>query len=129
MLKHILTVTLLIIIIGCATTAKYEEVLASWLGSDIQELVDSWGYPENSFDAPNGNKVYVYKERRSIYLPGETTVTNQVVGDSVYSTANTSAGISINRHCSTYFEINTSGEIVKWSYKGNECVSYKGVEE
>lgn len=124
MLKTILVMTLLLSIIGCATTEKYEEVLDSWVGSDIQELINSWGYPENSYKAPNGNKVYVYKNDGSVHIPGQTTVTNQVVGDNVYSTTNTSAGVTVDYNCSTYFETDTYGKIVTWSWKGNNCVAY-----
>jgi len=56
MFKKIFLLTLSILIsAGCATTSKYEAVLDSWLGHDINDLVNSWGYPVDSFKAPNGN--------------------------------------------------------------------------
>jgi|WetSurMetagenome_2_1015567.scaffolds.fasta_scaffold1551186_1 hypothetical protein len=107
------------VIVGCATTAKYEKVLNSWTGADINQLVSKWGYPDNSFQAPNGNRVYVYSRSGSYTMPTNTNI--NYYGNYAYAT--TTGGQTINLRCTTYFEVDGTGKIIKWSYKGNNCKS------
>jgi len=63
---------------GCATTANYEEILDTWVGSHVDDLVVSWGPPQGTFDLSDGGKVnYVgvaqrgrVQERLEEHLPG-----------------------------------------------------------
>lgn len=49
---------ILIIFSGCATTAKYEAILNTWVGADVNNLIGSWGAPSEEYSMPNGNKMY-----------------------------------------------------------------------
>jgi len=125
MKKSLYTVFLLttLLLVGCATTAKYEASLNSWMGHDVNELVNSWGYPVNSFKAPNGNTVYVYDSSGSYTMPINTNTTHNIIGNSIYSHSTTTGGQTLNFWCRTFFEINESNEIVLWRWEGNNCVS------
>ncbi len=112
---------------GCATTAKYEAALNSWVGSDANALTNSWGYPSGSFEAPNGNKVYVYQNGGSVTLP-TTYQTNANVtsyGNTAYGSATTNVygGQTLNFWCKTFFEVGPDNRIVRWSWQGNNCKS------
>ena len=104
---------------ACATSAKYSAIVDSWTGSHIDKLVASWGYPTNSFEAPNGNKVYVYSTSRSVTLP--TTAQTTYYGN----TANTyiNGGQTIGLTCETFFEVDKDQKIVTWRWRGNDCKS------
>tara|TARA_R110000850_G_scaffold23997_4_gene70499 strand:- start:302 stop:460 length:159 start_codon:yes stop_codon:yes gene_type:complete len=39
---------------ACATTVNFEKDLNSWTGHNVNEFIDSWGYPVNPFKAPVG---------------------------------------------------------------------------
>jgi hypothetical protein len=93
---------------GCATTAKYEANLNSWVGNDANNLFNSWGYPAYSFDAPNGNKVYVYESKRNYTMP---TYPN--------------SSHSVYYWCKTFFEVDSSNRIVRWRWEGNYCKASK----
>jgi hypothetical protein len=126
MRKILLGTTLLVTAIflsvsGCATTEKYEAKLNSWVGDSINELMASWGYPDGSFEAPNGNKVYVYSHRSSFTTPIQTTVHTNLYGP---PTASTTGGQTLNLWCKTYFEVDNAKNIIKWSWEGNNCTSY-----
>ena len=108
-MKFLLNIFIVFILSACATTAKYEELLNTWLGQNINTLIDSWGYPENSFEGPNGNKVYVYSDSESYTSPTQT-----------YGTT-TTGGYIYSLSCQTFFEVNSSNVIVKWRKKGNNC--------
>jgi hypothetical protein len=82
---QLLYVLLLLFLSSCATgprpnTVNYEKILNLWVGEQIEQLTTAWGYPEKHFIAPNGRKVYVYKQSRivsrpSYYIPGTSDVT------------------------------------------------------
>ncbi|KOO13326.1 hypothetical protein AKJ18_19140 [Vibrio xuii] len=116
---------ILCVLQGCATTEKYNAILDTWMGHNINELVQSWGYPDSTFEAPNGNKVYVYGYQASTYVPqtNYTTTTYNVIGNNLYSnsTTNSYGGYSVNHNCTTYFETDVDGTIVNWQWKGNAC--------
>lgn len=116
-----------LLLCGCATAAKYEAVLNSWTNAEINRLTDSWGYPSGSFIAPNGNRVYVYQRGNSVTMP-TTYQTNTNVygyGNTAYgrSTTNVYGGETLTFWCRTFFEVDSSNIIIKWSYQGNNCVS------
>ena len=124
----IIPIVAIFLITGCATSAKYNKILDTWLGHDVNELVNStWGYPDSSFVAPNGNKVYVYGYQSSTYIPQtlNTTSNYNVIGNTVYgnSTTNSFGGFTVNNQCTTYFEVDSMNKIVNWKWKGNSCKS------
>lgn len=120
-LKVLVALALACSLSGCATTEKYENVLSSWVGSDVNQLVNSWGYPQNSFQAPNGNTVYVYGTSGSYTMPQQTTSTYNAVGNTVYGNSTTTGGQTLSFWCKTYFEVDDSDRIVTWRWEGNNC--------
>jgi len=118
--------TSLIFVIGfssCATTGKYKIVLDSWVGSNVNQLIDSWGYPSNSFKAPNGNTVYMYTSSGSYTMPTQTISTYNVYGNTIYGNSTTSGGQTLNFWCKTFFEVNQDNIITTWRWQGNNCKS------
>jgi hypothetical protein len=122
-LRNIVFIILVVLISACATTAKYEAILNTWVGHDVNELVNSWGYPQNSFKAPNGNTVYVYGSSGSYTMPTQTNTTHNVIGNTVYSNSTTTGGQTLNFWCRTYFEVDDSNKIVTWRWEGNRCTA------
>ncbi|MDO8888641.1 MAG: hypothetical protein Q7V16_08660 [Hydrogenophaga sp.] len=106
---------------ACATTAGYEKVLNSWMGSQELELVRSWGPPAQAYEA-GGRKFIMYSSQRNVYIPGVApTLRTNVIGSTAYtSVVGGSPASNINMACSTTFELENS-RVVSWSYKGNDC--------
>lgn len=127
-MKYFLIIFFLLIL-GCATTEKYSKICDSWIGHDINALIRKWGYPKESFALPNGNKVYVFYDSRSVYIPQHKTPTRStynVYGNTIYGTTTggqTYGGYTIGLNCQTFFETNPSGKIVHWRWKGNDCTA------
>lgn len=113
MKRLMLIIIAIMILTGCATTEKYEAILNSWVGSDINDLMRSWGYPVGSFQAPNGNTVYVYSSSNSVTTPIRTYSFNNVL--------TTTGGQTLDLWCRTFFEIDSSKKIVLWRWEGNNC--------
>jgi len=127
---------------GCKTmslpTGKgYTDLCQTYVGSSSARLTDSWGPPGRIFNAPKGEKVFVYVETKDEYTlnplahsalieyppnidgrksaPGE--VTQGVVGQSV----------SAMDYCITYFEVDKKDKVKKAYWKGN-CRSLEKTE-
>lgn len=124
-MKRLLLAAAFLALQGCASTDKYNEMLDTWIGADINKLVDVWGYPQNTIEAPNGNKVYVYNQSSSYQLPEvKTTTSNHAISGNNISGTSTSystGGVAVNQQCTTYFEVDDNNKILKWTWKGNNC--------
>jgi len=110
MKKTLFGILLAAALAGCATTANYEKILASWVGSNVDMLIASWGPPQSSADLSNGGKVLKY-------FSSNTTVTTQNYFGVWVSTPQTYS-------CQTLFTIDASGVITKWKWAGNSCKAY-----
>lgn len=103
-MKPLKVLLLILLITGCATTAKMEAKLESWVGKSADALIDSWGYPVSTIEAPNGNTVYKYSES-FMYIPP-----NSMVG--------------YNMACDISFELSPRNEVIKWAMRGDGCTSW-----
>ena len=102
---------LLIVIIlnGCATTAKYEQKLQYWLGKTEEELVSVWGVPTSNYTSES-QKLLMYRQDF-----GATTTAQPVYGTYYMNTT--------QNWCETTFVIRLQ-KISSFQLKGNSCVSY-----
>jgi len=66
--KKLFSCAVFILLAGCATSAKYEAVLGSWVGSSELDIVRSWGPPAQAYEA-GGRKFLVYSSSRNVVLP------------------------------------------------------------
>ncbi len=122
----------LLVLSGCtvATEAKYRARLDPWMGERIDVLVEEWGYPSYSFNAPSGRPVYAYVYQTSymtpIYTTGSSRTVRSVFGGFETSTqSQTFGGQTVTYSCRTYFEVaGAKRQIVKISFEGDSCKSY-----
>ena len=85
---------------GCATSANYEKVVDSWVGSSEDELIRKWGVPTSSYSTSD-NKYITYRRTRIVdYGSGP-----------------------FQKSCETTFTLQNE-RIVSWSFKGNDCIAF-----
>lgn len=120
-MRYLLLLSYFTLLLGCASTDGYKKVLDSWIGVSEDRLFDSWGYPASSFEAPNGNTVYIYSSSGQFTMPTQTNSTYSAYGNSVYGQSTTTGGQTVNLSCITYFEVDNVGFVVDWRFKGNNC--------
>lgn len=120
---------------GCATTARYEALLNTWVGDNEDSLVSSWGPPQNIYQMRNGKKLIEYSQGRNVQMGGysyttpQTTYQQGVVGNTMYSgtstqyVTQTTPVYNINLWCKTCFTISSNGIIESWRWEGNNCKS------
>lgn len=134
-------VVLSVFLAACATTANYEKVLSSWVGSNVDNLIMKWGPPANSYPLSNGSRVLEYSNQRNIQMGGYTTTVPQTTYSSgtanVYGSGGSAYGNysgtsttyvqkttpiqNIAMQCITRFTINAQGMITNWAWQGNDC--------
>ncbi len=106
---------------GCATEAKYGELLDTWMGASESQLISQWGAPASVYES-GGAKYLTYRNASSGYVPGTpASYQSTVVGNTVYTNRiGGSPGFMVSRWCDTTFTVRDS-LVVHWSWQGNGC--------
>jgi hypothetical protein len=125
-------VIFLINITGC--TAMIDKKMASWVGRNVNDLIASWGPPQQTMSDGQGGQVLIYSQAKTWTTPGQATT-------NTYGNANTYGNIYGNTYqgntygsatsTTTYTPPQTSGynaqrmfwadkdgRIYRWSWKG-----------
>lgn len=120
---------------GCATTAKYETKLNTWIGASEDSLVAAWGVPDKEYRLSDGKKAVEFKRKNTVETGGytytlpQTTYQSGTIGDQAYSGASTTNVIQtepIRKYrlsCRTSFIIDSNGKVQSWHHEGNDCVA------
>jgi hypothetical protein len=108
---------------ACATGAKFEEGLNSWIGRTDDELVRVWGAPNSTYES-KGSKYLTYSRSSSTYFPGvPPSFQIYKIGNAVYANpVGGSPGEIIASQCRVTFELK-SGVVASWNHAGNACVA------
>lgn len=96
MKKYILLLFLLLS--GCATSEGYNRMLNTWLDSDKQNLIETWGVPTSTYKLNDHIEYFSYLRTSVSSLDG-----------TVY-----------NLKCETTFTIKDN-KVASWKYNGNNC--------
>ncbi len=122
-------------VLGCATTAKYEARLNTWIGSSEDSLIASWGVPNKSYNMQNGKKAIEYLRKSTVqtggyrYTAPQTTYHSGKIGDKPYSGRSTAYVTEVEPvkkyryFCKTSFILDNNGKVESWHHEGNDCVS------
>lgn len=97
-MKYIPSIAMALLLVGCATSGKYDSKVKTWVGKNVTELLDSWGAPDATTEVNGGGRMYTFK-RQSLFL-----------NNPVY--------------CETSFRTDESGEIQSYHWQGNGCKSH-----
>jgi hypothetical protein len=107
---------------GCMTTTKMNQIMSSWEGHHVSDLIASWGPPAQVIDDGKGGKIYCYQYSSAIYMPGTTTTHGNAYTYGNQMTFNastyTSPGYTIPVNKNRMFWTNENGIIYRWSWKG-----------
>jgi hypothetical protein len=134
-MKRVYMLLLCIGLCGCATTAKYESKLNTWIGASEDSLVASWGVPNKTYNMSSGKRALEYARKETFQTGGytytrpQTSYESGIIGDKPYSGKSTTlvtetAPVQNHRlSCKTSFIINTNGKVESWHHEGNDCVS------
>ena len=120
----IATVLLIVITLtGCA--ARMNKVMASWQGQNFNNLMASWGPPNQVFDDGAGGRVMVWTSTRSYTTPGssttQTTGSATATGNTVWGTAAShttyNPGQTYQWRVYRMFWVTKDGTIYRWAWR------------
>jgi hypothetical protein len=100
------------LITACATSSKYSEIVKSWEGNNINNLISSWGPPSDVYTMPNGNKMYTW-----LYTSNTLVTTNYNQWLNRLETR------QVQYWCKTTFTADRNDIIINWVWEGNNCRS------
>jgi hypothetical protein len=96
-------------------------IIASWRGSPISDVVQSWGLPDQEMSI-SGKKYYVWNYTKSGFIPQTSTTTGVVTNSGVFTgQTTTSGGFAISGHCERILEVDVRDIVVGGSWRGNNC--------
>jgi hypothetical protein len=110
------------ILLGCVSAEKYNNMIQQWVGTDEDALVAAWGAPKSTYQTDQA-KYLTYENVRQNYIP-PTPSTVQVIrqGDAVFTRPIPgSPGYAYTSECRTTFTIQNK-RVVNVSASGNSCV-------
>lgn len=121
--KRLLLALVALSLAACATQARYEAQIQQFVGKPISAVMDAWNYPSGSFEAPNGNQVYVWDDQRTYNYPPTviSSYYSRGYGRGFSGSGFGVAGSSVNLRCQTYFEVNKQKIILNWRIQGDDC--------
>ncbi|WP_119343624.1 hypothetical protein [Facilibium subflavum] len=126
-----LTLTGILLLAGCATTAKYRANLDKWRGQSIETFVKVWGYPDKTLELQNDQTAYVYSDREIVSTPitqmpsNLTTVQNGDKTTVITTPGTIVGGQTYSLSCVTWIVFNNkTKKIIDTTFRGNNCVSY-----
>ena len=124
--------------LGFPTGKGYTELCQNYVENDASKLIDSWGQPGRTFDAPDHKKVFVYVETRDEYTlnplahsalieyPPRIDPRKGRTGETVGNV--TGQSVSSMDYCITYFEVGKDNKVIRAYWKG-DCKSLEKKEK
>jgi hypothetical protein len=138
--KKLLVVSLLLLS-GCASEANFRNMLTTWQGQHVDNLVSAWGPPASSYPLSSGGRVLEYKFWQSGSIPITVPTTQETyhtgnmqtqgwgIGSnysSNYSGTSTTYGnqttyYNYYNYCNILITTNDLGYMEQFRYQGNDC--------
>ncbi len=120
-IKSTIVLIVLFIINGCASHSNFINKYNSWVGKDISVFISQVGYPDKTYKLPNKNTVYVYEQSRIQSYPTMSIGYGGFYGP--YYGGMSYGSDMVQKTCKLFLEVNRKSKIIKWSSRGNNCIS------
>lgn len=108
---------------GCA--GRLNKAMNSWMGSNVGDLIASWGPPQQVFDDGQGGQVLLWNVQRNLGSTPATAQTTTTLQMNRYGTRGTARSSTVYTPSQTYgytayrmFWADKNGRIYRWSWKG-----------
>lgn len=108
---------------GCAVVNSQ---MKSWEGCNVNDLIASWGPPQQTMSDGQGGQILIYSQVKQWTTPGYvTTTSNANVYGGPYNAYGTGTSQTVynppqtSGYCAQrMFWVNSNGTIYKWAWKG-----------
>lgn len=107
---------------NCSSTKTMQGIMSSWVGSNIDQVIDRWGFPDEE-KVVNGRKIFVWNYRKQATLPYSSTTTGNINTQTGAFQSNTygGGGQTIYGRCTRILEVDDKKVVKSWQWKGNNC--------
>ena len=134
MQKILFAIILLILIMGCASSEKYNTKLTKLLGKNPDTLIMEFGQPSGKKILSNGDEILSFTSVNNNYIPSDFFLYQPYSlqdGVNVYTPFDqdydfTPFAENFNQlpelTCQTSFWIKNN-KVIAWKWKGNNCIS------
>src|SRR5688572_26536326 len=100
-----------------ATSDRYKKVVESWIGADINNLIEVWGPPSSTYDMPNKQRMFTWSNIK--IGPSVTTGSSFAQASNPFGTAMgfglaNAVTVTPMWDCTTTFTTSPEGKILKW---------------
>ena len=119
-IKVPLLLVMLVWLGGCSTRQTMNDIMASWAGADIEEVVAQWGEPHEVRES-QANKTYVWDYTTAKTTPKIRIRTTSISGSTGSSGSSTTGGSTAYVNCRRLLEVNPQGQVVDGQWSGNGC--------
>ncbi len=120
--KVTIAASMMLLLSGCASHSNFINKYNSWVGKDINTFISQVGYPDRTYKLPSSkNSVYVYEQSSIQSAPSMTIGYGGFYGP-YYGGMSYGSDIT-QKTCKLFLEVNKQHKIVRWSSRGNNCVS------
>ena len=117
-LRLFLLAVAIVFFTGCQTDQQRNAVMASWMGHNVNDLIASWGAPDNVMADGKGGQILIYDKSGQLVLPGETTTTINAYGSTAVANSYTTPGTVIKLRRQRMFWVDSNGTIYRWAWRG-----------
>ena len=119
-----LVITVIFAFSGCAS--RINQVMKSWEGQHRNDLIASWGPPQQIMSDGQGGEIFVYTQVKQWTTPGQattdTTASANIYGNQIYGSGTSRTTYNPPKtygyQAQRVFWIDKDGYIYRWSWKG-----------
>ena len=115
--RSICWIMIICTIVGCGPSTV--EVMNSWKGSHVSELIQSWGPPQSVTSDGKDGRIYIWSKHFNIALGGQTR--SRLIPDGFggyYINSQSTPQFMTQREWSRMFWVNRNGVIYYWRAHG-----------
>lgn len=116
--QRFLLAVAVIFLAGCMTDQQRNDIMASWMGHDMNDLIAAWGAPNSVMSDGKGGQILIYDKSSNLVLPGSTTTTINTYGTTAVANSYTSPDTVIPIHRQRMFWVDSTGRIYRWAWRG-----------
>ena len=125
-MTRLLAVFAALLLLACASEAKYQEKVDAWIGAKEADLVASeWGPPQNVYELQGGTRILTYSKTRPSGAVYPTIGIGGTFGGGGGGFLSTGVGGRTGgdeRYCETNFTVE-DGVITDVTFQGNDCAA------
>ena len=112
-MRRIIGISTAILLAACTTTQQANTALSTkFAGKSADSFFMQYGPPASSYTMNDGRRMYVWAEtQRNFQLPGSSTSTVNVIGNTAIVNTTTTPGANIAMQCQVRLVVSKSGTI------------------